>query len=38
MKEIRAFYSGIHGKNAVTEKPFFINPGCIEKSNEMIAP
>ena len=38
MKEIRAFYSGIHGKNTVTEEPFFINPDYIEKSNEMIAP
>ena len=38
MKEIRAFYSGIHGKNTVTEEPFFIKPGCIEKSNEMIVP
>lgn len=38
MKEIRAFYSGIHGKNTVTEEPFFVNPVCIEKPNEMIAP
>jgi len=38
MKEIRAFYSGIHGKNTVTEEPFFVNPVCIEKPNEMITP
>jgi len=38
MKEIRSFYSGIHGKNTVTEEPLFVNPGCMEKQNEMIAP
>lgn len=26
MKEIRSYYSGIHGKNSVTEEPFLINP------------
>jgi 1-acyl-sn-glycerol-3-phosphate acyltransferase len=38
IKEIRAFYSGIHGKNTVTEEPLFINSVCLEKPNEMIAP
>jgi 1-acyl-sn-glycerol-3-phosphate acyltransferase len=38
IKEIRAFYSGIQGKNTVTEEPLFINPVCLEKPNEMIIP
>lgn len=38
IKEIRAFYSGIQGKNTVTEEPLFINPACLEKPNEMIIP
>jgi 1-acyl-sn-glycerol-3-phosphate acyltransferase len=38
IKEIREFYSGIHGKNTVTEEPLFINPVCLEKPNKMIIP
>ncbi len=38
MKEIRAFYSGINGKNTVTEEPLFINPGCMKNQNDMILP
>jgi len=37
MREIRTYYADIHGKNSVTES-VFINPACMEKTEELITP